>query len=96
MSETIDGAVKALAARLDGRGMDGSIKFVIADEGAVRIDDDGVTADDADADCTITADADTFQELLAGDLDPTAAFMSGRLAIEGDMGLAMRLASILG
>lgn len=96
MSDTIDAAVKALAARLNGRGMDGSIKFVIADEGSVRIDEAGVVADDADADCTITADAGTFQELLAGNLDPTAAFMSGRLAIEGDMGLAMRLASVLG
>ncbi len=96
MSDTVDAAVKALAAHLEGRGMEGSVKFVIADEGAVRIDEGGVTADDADADCTITADADTFQELLAGELDPTAAFMSGRLAVEGDMGLAMRLASVFG
>jgi putative sterol carrier protein len=96
MSDTVDAAVKALAARLDGRDMEGSIKFVISGEGAVRIDEAGVTADAADADCTITADTETFQELLAGDLDPTAAFMSGRLAIEGDMGLAMRLASALG
>ena len=96
MSDTVDAAVKALAARLDGHGLDGSVKFVIPDAGAVRIDEGGVTADDADADCTITADAETFQELLAGDLDPTAAFMSGRLAIEGDMGLAMRLAGVLG
>lgn len=96
MSDTVDAAVKALAARLEGREMEGSVKFVIPDEGAVRIDEAGVTADDADADCTITADADTFQELLAGELDPTAAFMSGRLAVEGDMGLAMRLASVLG
>jgi putative sterol carrier protein len=96
MSDTVDAAVKALAARLDGQGMEGSLKFVIPDEGAVRIDEAGVRADDADADCTITADADTFQELLAGELDPTAAFMSGRLAVEGDMGLAMRLASLLG
>ena len=96
MSDTIDAAVKALAARLDGRGLDGSVKFVISDAGAVRIDEGGVTADDGDADCTITADAETFQELLAGDLDPTAAFMSGRLAIDGDMGLAMKLASVLG
>lgn len=96
MSDTVDAAVKALSARLEGQGVDGSVRFVIGDEGSVRIDEGGVSADDSTADCTITADADTFQELLAGELDPTAAFMSGRLSIEGDMGLAMRLASVFG
>ena len=96
MSDTVDAAVKALAARLDGQELDGSVRFVIADEGTVRIDASGVSADASDADCTITADSATFQDLLAGQLDPTAAFMSGRLSIEGDMGLAMRLASFLG
>ena len=76
--------------------MDGSVKFVIADEGALRVDAGGVSVDDSEADCTITADSETFRDLLAGELDPTAAFMSGRLAIDGDMGLAMRLASVLG
>ena len=33
MSETVDAAVKALAARLDGQGLEGSVQFVIADEG---------------------------------------------------------------
>ena len=33
--------------------------------------------------------------MLDGALDPTGAFMGGRLTIEGDMGLAMKLASLL-
>ena len=100
MSEIVDAAVKALGARLGDGGLDGSVRFVIDGEGAIRIDERGVAADggaggDA-ADCTVTADADTFRALLDGALDPTAAFMSGRLAIEGDMGLAMKLGSLLG
>ena len=96
MSEIVDAAVKALNVKLGGRGIDGSVKFVIEDEGAVRIDEAGATADDGgDADCTLTASADTFQSLLDGDLDPTGAFMSGRLTVDGDMGLAMRLGSLL-
>ena len=96
MSEIVDAAVKALNAKLGGAGIDGSVKFVIEDEGAVRIDEAGATADDgADADCTLTASAETFQSLLDGDLDPTGAFMSGRLTVDGDMGLAMRLGSLL-
>ena len=39
----------------------------------------------------LSANRDTFQGILAGELDPTAAFMSGRLRVEGDMGLAMIL-----
>ena len=95
MSDIVDAAVKALNARLGGEGIDGSVKFVIEDEGAVRIDAAGASADDGDADCTLTADAETFQGILDGDLDPTAAFMSGRLTVDGDMGLAMRLGSLL-
>ncbi len=95
MSNVVEAAVKALNAKLDGEGMDGSVKFVIEGEGSVRIDENGASADDADADCTLTADRETFEGMLTGDVNPTAAFMSGRLRIEGDMGLAMKLGSIL-
>jgi putative sterol carrier protein len=96
MSEIVGSAVTALNQRLNGGGIDGSVKFVIDDEGAVRIDESGASADDADADCTVTASAETFQALMAGELDPTAAFMSGKIRVEGDMGMAMRLGSLLG
>ena len=62
MSDIVDAAVTALNARLDGESLDGSVKFVIEDEGSVRIDSDGVSADDGDADCTLTASAETFQQ----------------------------------
>ena len=96
MSEIVAGAVRALNAKLGGAGIDGSVRFVIEDEGAVGIDAGGATAvDGSDADCTLTASAETFQGLLDGELDPTGAFMSGRLTVDGDMGLAMRLGSLL-
>jgi putative sterol carrier protein len=96
MSEIVDAAVEALNAKLGGAGIDGSVKIVIEDAGAVRINETGAVADDgSDADCTLTATADTFQSLIEGDLDPTGAFMSGKLTVDGDMGLAMRLGSLL-
>ncbi|MBF9059958.1 sterol carrier family protein [Rhodobacterales bacterium HKCCSP123] len=93
----IDQAVTALSEKLSG-GFDGSVKFVIEGEGAVMVDGGGVrAADDADdADVTMTADADTFQDILAGALNPASAFMSGKLKLDGDMGTAMRLGSVLG
>jgi putative sterol carrier protein len=33
--------------------------------------------------------------MAQGDLDPTVAFMSGKLKVEGDMGVAMKLGSVL-
>lgn len=94
MSDVIDAAVAALTEKLSG-GFDGSAKFVIEGEGAIMLDSDGVRAADEDADVTLSADADTFREILGGDLNPTSAFMSGRLKVDGDMGAAMRLGGAL-
>ena len=96
MSDTIDQAVLALNEKMAGGGFDGTAKFVIEDEGAIMVDADGARAGDDEAEVTLTADADTFREILEGDLNPTTAFMSGRLKIDGDMGAAMRLAPALG
>jgi len=95
MSNVIDQAVIALNEKLDGSGFDGNAKFTIEDEGAIMLGPDGARSADEDADVTMTADADTFRAILDGELNPTAAFMSGRLAIDGDMGAAMRLGTIL-
>ncbi|MGR3550071.1 SCP2 sterol-binding domain-containing protein [Pseudooceanicola sp.] len=95
MSELINSAVTALQAKMDG-GIDGTAKFVISGEGAIMIEGDTVREGDEDADVTLTADAETFQEILSGDLNPTSAFMTGKLSVDGDMSKAMALASALG
>ena len=95
MSEVIEQAVAALNEKLGDAGFDGTAKFMIEDEGAIMLDGSGARAGDEDADVTMTADADTFREILDGSLNPTAAFMSGRLKVDGDMGAAMRLAPAL-
>ena len=95
MSEMIDAAVKALGAKLSG-GFDGVAKFVINGEGAIMLDAAGVRAGDEEADVTLTADADVFRAILDGDMNQTMAFMTGKLAVDGSMGLAMKLGSVLG
>lgn len=47
------------------------------------------------ADITITMKEADFVDLASGKLNPTTAFMSGKLKIQGDMGLAMKLQTIL-
>lgn len=95
MSEILTAAQAALQEKLDGNSLDGSVKFEINGEGALRLEGDAVTLDDAEADCTLSADADVFQEIISGDLDATAAFMGGKLSVDGDMGMAMKLGSLL-
>jgi putative sterol carrier protein len=95
MSDIVNGAVTALNEKLGGAAFDGSAKFDIAGEGSVLIDADGARASDEDADVTLSADAETFQSILSGDTNATAAFMSGKLTVDGDMGMAMKLGSVL-
>ena len=95
MTDTIKAAIEALQRKTEGRDIDFTAKFVIADEGSVIVDGDGVREGDDDADVTLSADVDTFRGIIEGDVNPTSAFMSGRLSIEGDMGLAMKLGSAL-
>ena len=96
MSETLEAAAKALREKIGDGGFDGSVKFDIEDEGAIRINGSEVTTEDGDAACTISASMDTFQDLFAGELDPTAAYMTGKIKIDGDMSVAMKLGQILG
>src|SRR5260370_41191267 len=43
---------------------------------------------------TLMADAADYVKISLGQLDGTAAFMQGKLKIKGDMGLAMKMASL--
>ena len=95
MSEMIDAAIKALSTKLAG-GFDGVAKFVIPGEGAIMLDATGVRAGDDEADVTLTAEADVFRAILDGEMGATMAFMSGKLKIDGSMGQAMKLGSVLG
>jgi len=95
MSDILDAAVAALNEKMDGNGINGTLKVDIVGEGALRIDDSGASISDDDAECTLTLDAETLQGLVAGDVDPTSAFMTGKLTVDGDMGVAMQLSSVL-
>ena len=56
-------------------------------EGAVAV----VQGIDGDADCTISTSQEVFERIVAGEQNPTAAYMTGKLKLKGDMGAAMKL-----
>ena len=93
MSDIITKAVEALSARIDH--FDGSAKFVIRDIGAIMVNQNGVYAGDEAADVTLTADLEVFRALIEGNLKPMSAFMSGKLVLDGPMGVAMKLGSAM-
>ena len=95
MSDFLTKAAAELTSKLGDDGFDGSAKFDVAGVGGIVIDADGARVSDDEADVTLSADADTFQEIFDGELNPTSAFMTGKLTIDGDMGLAMKLAAVL-
>ncbi len=95
MSDVISEAVAALADKMGNHTFDGTVKFDISGEGSIIIDENGVRAGDDEAACTLSADAETFQSIMDGSTNPTAAFMTGKLSVDGDMGMAMKLGGLL-
>ncbi|HVY85631.1 MAG TPA: SCP2 sterol-binding domain-containing protein [Caulobacterales bacterium] len=73
------------------------VKFDFGDAGKILLDGVANTAakDDGPADTTIKIKLEDFLAMAEGKLDPTAAFMQGKLRVEGDMGVAMQLQSVM-
>ncbi|MCC7320407.1 MAG: SCP2 sterol-binding domain-containing protein [Rubellimicrobium sp.] len=98
MSDLVDKAVAILNEKVAGNPFDGRARFVFKGEGSLLLDAGGARPDTGgdEAEVTLSARAETFRAILEGELNPTAAFMTGRLSIDGNMGMALRLASLLG
>jgi putative sterol carrier protein len=92
--EFFDGlAERADASKL--AGMNNSYLFDIEGEGQwfVTVADGGIQVAEGagDADATIATSGETFERIVAGEQNPTTAYMTGKLKIKGDMGAAMKL-----
>lgn len=92
---TLQEIATKLSERVSAAGFEQSVKFVLGDEGVILLDGTTVKTEDGPADCTITIARSDFEDLVAGELSPTAAFMSGKLKVDGDMSAAMALSQLL-
>ncbi|MCB1313279.1 MAG: SCP2 sterol-binding domain-containing protein [Sedimentitalea sp.] len=95
MSEFLEQAAAELNSKIAAADFDGTAKFDVTGEGAIMMDANGARVGDETADVTLSADPDTFRAIFEGEMNPTSAFMSGKLSVDGDMGLAMKLAAVL-
>ncbi|HET8653745.1 MAG TPA: SCP2 sterol-binding domain-containing protein [Gaiellaceae bacterium] len=101
MAESAREFFESLETRIDPSktaGMTNSYVFEIDGAGTWKVDvDDGkvaVTEGGGDADATISATEETFQDIASGDLNATTAYMTGKLKVRGDMGAAMKLSRL--
>lgn len=76
-------------------GVNHTYVFDIEGAGAwtVAIADGSLTVTEgvSEGDVTISASEESFEKIMAGETNPTTAYMTGKLKIKGDMGAAMKL-----
>ncbi|MCO5147123.1 MAG: SCP2 sterol-binding domain-containing protein [Aquamicrobium sp.] len=92
---SLDAIAAKIGERVAATGFDRSVKFDLGDDGVILIDGQKVSTEDGAADCTITISRDDFEALTAGELNPTMAYMQGKLKVAGDMTIAMQLSQVL-
>jgi len=77
-----------------------SYRFDIEDVGHWHVDVEKgvvtVTESQNPADCVIATDEPTFLAVVENEQSPMGAFMTGKIRVEGDMGLALRLKDLVG
>lgn len=97
---SIESVTQTLTERVGAdAGLNATLKFDCGSDGVIFIDGKStpntVSNANSDADCTVGVSLEDLTAMMAGDLAPTTAFMSGKLRVEDDMGVAMKLQSLM-
>lgn len=94
--EDLTTEIRDKAASMDAGGK--KVKIDLEGEGTIFIDGTTnpptVSNDDSEADVTLIISEENFEGLIDGSLNPQMAFMMGKLKIDGDMALALKLGDL--
>ena len=95
--ETVLQEVRKRAEKASSFG--NSIKFHFGDEGCIILDGTNgpnvVSTEDRQTDCTVNVNLSDFAGMMDGSVNPMMAFMMGKLKVDGDMSIAMKLQTIM-
>ncbi|MDP9195823.1 MAG: SCP2 sterol-binding domain-containing protein [Pseudomonadota bacterium] len=82
------------------RGLKAVVRFELDGAGVLVLDATQtsplLSRTDREAACTIHTTPENLLKLMDGTLDPTVAYMTGKIKIKGSMGVAMKLSAMLG
>jgi putative sterol carrier protein len=103
MAQTAREFFESLEGRLNASGardITGAYRFDINGAGSWRVDlADGkaeVTESSEGGDCVVSMNENVLLRVLSGDQNPMTAFLMGKIKVDGDMGLVMKLKDLLG
>ncbi len=85
---------RADTSKIEGMSNSYGFDFEGAGQWSFKVADCSVTVLDGleeGVDCTISASQEVFEKIVAGEQNPTSAYMTGKLKLKGDMGAAMKL-----
>lgn len=102
-SEILDRLARRLQANpAKLQGVTATFQFRLTGEDGgtyhVTVAGDAVTVREGEAaaaNCTVTMAAADFKAMVSGALNPAAALMGGKLRLDGDIALALKLQSLL-
>ncbi len=93
MLDSLTQKVREIVGEKDAMGF--NVLFDLGDAGAIHVAGENapveVTNERLEAVTTFIVTPEDLGAMLAGDLQPMGAFMSGKLKVEGDMGKAMQI-----
>jgi len=97
-------SLESLAAEIRGHlmqfaGLGYRVKFEFDEGGALLLDGTvtppTLSEEDGEADCVIRASLDNAEKLMNGQLNPMLAYTMGKLKIDGSVGVALKMASMM-
>lgn len=95
--ESFTERVKAVVGTDSGLGK--TVKFDLKGDGIVYVDatqvPNVVSQEDKDADCMVKISEANANKMLDGDLNLMAAYMTGKVKVNGDMELAMKVVQLI-